>query len=178
MLQSAGVKRLCLAFLLFSLCLSAAATASADPVRFHAGVGLGGVVGRASGPHVLAGALNPTLVVDLGARLAPAASVYLRAEGGGIMYANQAAGYAVAEWLPIKRLSLATGVGVDAMLSYCQDCIKDNIWTGVSVPLIVGIGLVRTHAGTLRLGLEGAAGMDSAQVVGWHASTSVEWVWN
>ena len=176
MLGRPDVKRSCLALLLFSLFISA--TALADPVRLHAGAGLGVVVGLASGRNVRAGALNPTLVGDLGVRLAPAASVYLRGEVGGIVLNNQAAGYAVAEWLPIHRLSLGTGVGVDAMASYAADSSKDNIWYGVSVPLIVGIGLVRTSAGTLRLGLEGAVGMNSAKVIGWHASTTLEWVWN
>lgn len=172
------MKRLCLAVLLLFAFISAAASAFADPVRLHAAAGLGGVVGFANGAGVQAGALNPTLVGDLGASLGPAASVYLRGEVGTDIMGSQAAAYAVAEWLPIERLSLGTGVGVDGMAEYSPDSHMDNGWWGVSVPLIVGIGLVPTSDGTLRLGLEGAVGMSSAKVFGWHASTTLEWVWN
>ena len=69
--------------------LAASRPAAASLTRFYLWIALGGVVGLAENntgavprtPHVT-GALNPTLHLDLGARINRYASVYARGEAG------------------------------------------------------------------------------------------------
>ncbi len=146
----------------------------------HVGGALGGLVGLAQSNtgaqrtlH-LTGALDPTLQLDLGVRINRYVSVYARGEFGTIVLAGQAAAYAIAEWTPIPRLSLGTGIGVDAMAAW-----GDGPWSGVSIPLILGFDVARWNRNALRIGLEAAGGLDpSTSFCGGHAALTFGWVLN
>ncbi len=151
-----------------------------DPFGPHIGIALGGLVGLAESntgfPRAthLTGALNPTLQLDLGVRINRNVSVYARGEVGTIVLAGQAAAYAIAEWTPVPRVSLGTGIGADAMAAW-----GDGPWSGVSIPLILGLDVTRWNRSALRLGLEAAGGLDpSTSFYGWHAALTCGWVLN
>jgi hypothetical protein len=149
----------------------------------HIGVALGGLVGLAQSnwgwggaPQTthLTGALDPTLTLDLGVRINRYVSVYARGEFGTIVVAGQAAAYAIAEWTPVPRVSLGTGIGADAMAAW-----GDGAWSGVSIPLIAGFDVARWNRNALRIGLETAGGLDpSTSFYGWHAAVTFGWVLN
>jgi hypothetical protein len=157
-----------------------------DAAGAHVGVALGGVAGIAHSDsataQVDAAALNPTIHLDLGWRIDRRASVYARGEVGGIVLANQAAVYAVGQWTPVDWLSLASGIGWDAMVSYAQNdgcVICRNTWSAVSIPLIVGVDVAHWDRSAWRFGFEGAGGFDpSTATYGWHTAVTFGWVLN
>jgi hypothetical protein len=165
-----------------------------DSLAPHVGVALGGVIGLArnwpggdnpfawgrgapsgtKGPEVDAGALNPTLHVDLGVRLNGDFSVYARGEVGTIILASQAAAYGIFEWTPAPGLHLGTGIGWDGMATW-----QETGWSAVSIPLIAGVDVTHWNRSALRIGLEVAPGLDpSTSTVGWHAALTFGWVLN
>jgi hypothetical protein len=128
----------------------------------------------AKGPFINAGALNPTLQLDLGVRINRYVSVYARGEAGTVILASQAAAYGIVEWTPVPRVSLGTGIGADAMAFYSW-----SGWSGVSVPLIAGVDVTSWNRSALRIALEGAAGLQpSTSTYGWHAALTFGWVLN
>jgi hypothetical protein len=151
-----------------------------DPLGPHIGVALGGLAGLAESNTCglrythLTGALNPILTLDLGVRINRYVSVYARGELGTILLGGQAAAYAIAEWSPVPRLSLGTGIGADAMAAW-----GDGAWSGASIPLIAGFDVARWNRNALRIGLESAGGIDpSTSLYGWHAALTFGWVLN
>jgi hypothetical protein len=168
--------------------------AEGDSFGPRVGVALGGVIGLArnrpggdnpltfgrgsqpgtSGAEVDAGALNPTLHLDLGVRINPYVSAYARGEAGTIILASQAAAYGIVEWTPMPRLSLGTGIGADFMV-----VSGGSGWSAVSIPLIVGVDVNSWNRSVLRIGLEVAAGLQpSTSTYGWHAALTFGWVLN
>jgi hypothetical protein len=150
--------------------------AEEDPSGLHVGVALGGVYGlaRNSRPVVDAGALNPTLHVDLGARINQYVSVYARGEAGTIILASQAAAYGIAEWTPVPPLHLGTGIGWDGMATW-----GGTGWSGPSIPLLAGFDVTHWDRSALRIGAEVAPGLEpSTSTWGWHAALTFGWVLN
>jgi len=170
-----------------------------DGPRFRFGIAGAVAGGRASGvtsagTRVSSAVLGPGLQLDLGAQLRRDLAVFVRGEGASILWFSGASAYLVAEWTPIRLLSVGTGLGADTMVgpyfaagdcpagSYCPP--ERTGWTGLSVPLVVGLQLIdaadweghrRTSA--LRLGLEVAAGVEPRSwVFGWHANLTAGFV--
>ncbi len=152
------------------------------------GFSLGGAYGQANGVahgwadgrQVEVTALSPILQLDLGITIGRHFSVYALGEAGTIIFATQAAAYAVVEWSPLPRLFLGTGIGGDTLgeadFASCEGTCPETLWSAYAVPLIAGIDVARLPRGALRLDLEAAAGIDPrTSVFGWHTAFTFGW---
>jgi hypothetical protein len=144
----------------------------------RAGVGLGIVVGASTGdrgPGAIAG--NPTFHLDVGAQIDPRFALYVRWEIGSLLFLNQAALFAIAEWHARPWLVLATGAGADLMVTSLADSTAE--WLGVAVPVIVGFEFARRPGHALRLELEASAGYQPMTPAAWgyHGALAFGWTW-
>jgi hypothetical protein len=159
----------------------AVAAESADSYRLRLGVALGGAVGLArhypaTGLAVEAGALNPTVHLDLGLQISPNVSVYAHGEFGTIVLANQAAAYLIGEWSPRRWYAIGAGVGWDGMATWCPDCNERSTWSGVSIPVLVGFDVWQKDHHALRIGAEVAGGFEpETATFGWHGAVTFGW---
>ncbi|MGH7437665.1 MAG: hypothetical protein ACRENE_18460, partial [Polyangiaceae bacterium] len=156
--------------------------AEGDSIAPRLGFALGGLYGQARNePRVEAYTLDPILQVELGVKFDRHLGVYALGEAGTIIFAAQAAAYAVVEWTPFPVLALGTGIGGDAMAGggggSCESTCPDGGFAGFSIPLIVGIDVARLPRGALRLDLEAAGGFDHrTSTYGWHTAFTFGWV--
>jgi len=150
-----------------------------DGLAFRLDVGAG-VVAATSSRHGLFGgeaywlAGGPTLHVDAGAQLTQSWAAFVRAEGGTILLSNTAAGYAMAEWKPHPRLSVATGIGAETFMT---SILGEDSWTGPSVPVVIGVEIIHRPDGALRIELEQTGGFDKRGTAGWHSALTCMWAW-
>jgi hypothetical protein len=137
--------------------------------------------------------------VDAGVELGDGAAVYLRlqaADFGPKPFATEAAGYAMAEWIPLRWLSVASGLGYELLAppnvfncptgpgaaAECASIARADYphWSGVSLPLVLGFNVLEVRVpdrGTraaVRVTLEGAGGVSLATFAyGWHAGANL-----
>jgi len=170
----------------------AAHAQSAPTVRFDLATGV--LAGSAQGKGVSAASIAPALQVDFGAQLGEHAAVFARLEGGTIALANEGGAYFLGEWTPHPLLSVGTGIGYEGMsftwIGGCDrsvgPCVQ-NSWSGISVPLVLGLNLQPRHAasrgepdhhGRVRIELEAAGGYDArTETWGMHGFVGVGWTW-
>jgi len=155
-------------------------TASLEP-RLRFGFAPSGTVGRVLDTnagvdvHVWA----PGLTLDLGVQLRDEVAAYLHGQLSYLVTMGQASVYAVGEWTPRRWVSMATGVGFDAMGGgQCIECPGGprGTWSGISVPLIVALNLgparpTGSYRHAFRVGVENAVGIEpTTGVFGWRLS--------
>lgn len=163
----------------------AAATASQPAARdgaaFRVDVGTGLVAATSSRKGLFGGeaywlAGGPTLHVDLGAQLTQSWATFVRAEAGTILLSSTAAAYAMAEWKPHPRWSIATGLGAESFAT--MPIVAGGSWIGPSVPVVIGVDVIHRPENALRIELEQTGGFDKSGTAGWHSALTCKWVWN
>lgn len=106
--------------------------------RFRFGIGgqLGGAGFAANGGFGIAG-----LVLDLGVQANDSLGVYAMIRAGSLIFANMWSIAAVAEWTPVERFSIGTGVGFLSALSITSSgafSLGGNASFGLAIPLVLG----------------------------------------
>ena len=156
-------------------------TASSTPTydtesgRFRFGVAGGFVLGNARGNDgpttVQALALTPNVILDFGVQSNRHFALYLHLLAGTLILSSNAGAYGIAEYTPVRWLSLGTGVGYEihhlAIATGGNEVRDRNYWSGVSVPLIAAFNFggaegwnSRQSRSVLRLAVEGALGAE------------------
>ena len=155
-----------------------------EKVRLRFDLAGGPRVGSAHSERVSSGTISPALALDLGLQLGPHAAVFGRLEGGTLGLWSGGAGYLLSEWTPVPILSVASGIGYDAMTFLWPGCRAakgtcfpvSNNWSAASVPLLLALNLGREHR--LRVEAEGAMGYDPGTTTwGYHAFVTIGTVW-
>ena len=109
---------------------------------------------------------GPTLGLELGAQW-PQWAVYLSGQVSSILFMNQAAASVRVEMTPVRRWSMATGLGIDGIYTIA------SAWAGIAIPLGVSYHFAPRAPRGWQVDLEGSFGLDPRGWTDWGVRESL-----